>query len=78
MSVPYEQTILNLAYHSSVLVGLNITYAMAAKSLMKMKPIELGKMDIADIGKLIGLTVLSIATRDYLVKQKIIPNDINM
>ena len=53
-------------------------YAMAAKSLMKMKPIELGKMDIADIGKLIGLTVLSIATRDYLVKQKIIPNDINM
>ena len=51
---------------------------MAAKSLMKMKPIELGKMDIADIGKLIGLTVLSIATRDYLVKQKIIPNDINM
>jgi len=35
-------------------------------------------MDIADIGKLIGLTVLSIATRDYLVKQKIIPNDINM
>ena len=78
MSVPYEHTIVNLGYHSVVLVGLNTAYAMIAKSLLKMKPIELGKMDLSDAGKLVGIFSLSLFTRDYLVKQKIIPADINV
>ena len=78
MNVPSESTIINLVYHASVLSGLNIAYVMTAKSLLKIKPVELGKFDIYDLGKFVALTALSIATRDYLVKSKMIPADINV
>ena len=41
-----------------------------------MKPIDVGKTDMNDIGKLTFIISASIFTRDYLVKEGIIPDNI--
>ena len=45
---------------------------------MKMSPPSLSKFDIEDGVKLVGIVALSDITKDYLIKQKIIPNNIYM
>lgn len=73
-----EKNVVNLIYHSAVIGGLSVGYSMLGKSLFKMKAADLGKLDFEDSAKLIGIITLSIATRDFLVKQKIIPENIKM
>ena len=46
------------------------------KTLMKMSPPSLGKFDVEDGVKLVGIVALSDFMKDYLIKQKIIPNNI--
>jgi len=73
-----EKTIANLIYHSAVISGLSIGYTMLAKSLVKIKPADLGKIDVEDGFKLVAVITASVATRDFLVKQKIIPENLSM
>lgn len=73
-----EQSILNLAYQSGLLVTLNLTYSLASRKLFKMKSIEMGKLDFSDIGRFTAVMALSILTRDYLIKNKIIPAEIHI
>ena len=49
---------------------------MLGKTLVKMSPPSLGKFDIEDGVKLVVTVGLSNFTKDYLIKQKIIPNNI--
>ena len=49
---------------------------MLGKTLIKMSPPSLSKFDIEDSVKLEGMVALSDFTKDYLIKQKIIPNNI--
>ena len=63
-------------YHGAVISTLAIGYAMLAKTLMKMSPPSLGKFDIEDGVKLVAIIAISDFTKDYLIKQKIIPNNI--
>ena len=49
---------------------------MLGKTLIKMSPPFLSKFDIEDGVKLVGIVALSDFTKDYLIKQKIIPNNI--
>ena len=49
---------------------------MLAKTLIKRGPPSLGKFDIEDGVKLVSIVALSDFTKDYLIKQKIIPNNI--
>ena len=49
---------------------------MLGKTLIKMSPPSLSKFDIEDSVKLVGIVALSNFTKDYLIKQKIIPNNI--
>ena len=44
--------------------------------LVKMCPSSLGKFDIEDGVKLVAIIAMSDFTKDYLIKQKIIANDI--
>ena len=60
-------------YHGSVISVLAIGYTMLGKTLIKMSPPSLSKFDIV---KLVGIIALSDFTKDYLIKQKIIPNNI--
>ena len=48
---------------------------MLGKTLIKMSPQSLSKFDIEDGLKLVGIIALSDFTKDYLIKQKIIPNN---
>ena len=63
-------------YHGSVISVLAISYTMLGKTLIKMSPPSLSKFDIEDSVKLVGIIGLSNFTKDYLIKQKIIPNNI--
>ena len=63
-------------HHGTVVSGLAVGYTMLAKTLIKMSPPSLSKFDIEDNVKLVGIVALSDFTKDYLIKQKIILNNI--
>ena len=63
-------------YHGAVVSVLAVGYTMLGKTLIKMSPPFLSKFDIEDGVKLVGIVALSDFTKDYLIKQKIIPNNI--
>ena len=49
---------------------------MLAKTLIKMSPPSLSKFDIEDGVKLVAIVAMSDFMKDYLIKQKIISNNI--
>ena len=49
---------------------------MLGKLLVKRSPPSLGKFDIEDGVKLVAIVAMSDFTKDYLIKQKIIPYNI--
>ena len=56
--------------------ALAIGYTMLGKMLVKMSPPSLRKFEVEDGVKLVGIVALSDFMNDYLIKQKIIPNNI--
>ena len=63
-------------YHGAVISTLAIGCTMLAKTLVKMNPPSLSKFDVEDGVKLVAIIAMSDFTKDYLIKQKIIPNNI--
>ena len=63
-------------YHRDIVSALAVGYTMLGKTLIKMSSPSLCKFDIEDGVKLVGIVALSDFTKDYLIKQKIIPNNI--
>ena len=63
-------------YHSAVVSALAVGYTMLGKTLVKMSPPSLGKFDVEDDVKLVAIMAMSDFMKDYLIKQKIIPNNI--
>ena len=49
---------------------------MLGKTLIKMSPPSLGKFDVENGVKLVAIIAITDFTKDYLIKQKIIPNNI--
>ena len=72
----YTKDLRESVYHSAVVSALAVGYTMLGKTLIKMSPPSLGKFDVEDGVKLVGIVALSDFTKDYLIKQKIIPNNI--
>ena len=72
----YTKDIKESVYHRSVISILAIGYTMLGKTLIKMSPPSLSKFDIEDGVKLVGIIALSDFMKDYLIKQKIISNNI--
>ena len=71
-----EKNIINTIYHAAVISGLSVGYSMIAKKIMKMKVADLDKLNLEDSVKLTAIVSASIATKDFLVKQGIIPENI--
>ena len=63
-------------YHGAIASALAVGYTMLGKTLIKMSPPSLSKFDTEDGVKLVGIIALSDFMKDYLIKQKIIPNNI--
>ena len=72
----YTKDIKESLYHGVVVSGLAVGYTMLGKTLLKMSPPSLGKFDIGDGIKLVAVIAAADMTKDYLVKQKIIPDNI--
>ena len=68
----YMKGIKESIYHGAVVSG----YTMLGKTLIKMSPLSLSKFDIEDGVKLVAIVAMSDFTKDYLIMQKIIPNNI--
>jgi len=73
---PYAKDLGNLLYHSAVVGGLSVGHSMVGKKLLKMKPADLGRLDVEDSAKLVGTVAFALWTQDMLVKQGIIPANI--
>ena len=72
----YTEDIKESVYHGAVVCALAVGYTMLGKTLIKMSPTSLSKFDIEDGVKLVAIVALSDFMKDYLIKQKIIPNNI--
>ena len=72
----YRKDMKESIYHRAVVNALAVGYTMLGKTLIKMSPPSFSKFDIEDGVKLVGIIALSNFTKDYLIKQKIIPNNI--
>ena len=53
-------------------------YSMLDEKILKMAPPSIQKFDLEDMGKLVAIIVASEMTREYLIKQKILPEHINV
>ena len=51
---------------------------MLGKNILKMAPPSIQKFDLEDTGKLVAVVAASEMTREYLIKQKILPESINV
>ena len=71
----YMKDIKESVYHSVVVSALSTGYTMLGKMLVKMSPPSLRKFDIEYGVKLVAIVAMSDFTKDYLIKQKIIPNN---
>ena len=72
----YTKDLKESVYHSAVISALAIGYTMLGETLIKMSPPSLGKFDVEDGVKLVAILAISDFTKDYLIKQKIIPDNI--
>ena len=72
----YTKDIKGSVYHGAVVSVLAVGYTMLGKTLIKRSPPSLSKFDIEDGVKLAGIVAMSDFMKDYLIKQKIIPNNI--
>ena len=72
----YTKDLRESVYHGAVISVLAVGYTMLGKTLKKMSPPSLSKCDIEDGVKLVDIVAMSDFMKDYLIKQKIIPNNI--
>ena len=72
----YTKDLKESVYHGAVISALAIGYTVLGKTLIKMSPPSLGKFNVEDVIKLVAIVAISDFTKDYLIKQKIISNNI--
>ena len=62
-----KKSIVNDLYQAGVISVLAVGYSMLGKKILKITP-----------GKLVAIIAASEMTREYLIKQKILPDHINV
>ena len=72
----YTKDLKESVYHGAVVSALAIGYTMLGKTLLKMSPLSLSKFDVEDALKLVAIVAMSDFTKDYLIRQKILPSNI--
>ena len=72
----YTKDLKESVYHGAVVSALAVGYTMLGKTLIKMSPSSLGKFDVENGVKLVAIIAITDFTKDYLIKQKIIPDNI--
>ena len=73
-----KKSIVNDLYQAAVISVFVVGYSMLGKKILKMAPSSIQKFDLEDTGKLVAIVATSEMTREYLIKQKILPDHINV
>ena len=68
----------NGLYQAAVISVLAVGYSMLGKRVLCMTPPSIQKFDLEDTEKLVAIIAASEMTREYLIKQKILPDHINV
>ena len=71
-----SKDLINTFYHSAIVTSLAIGYSMIGKKLIKLDVGDPAKQDLSDFVKLTAVITLSVASKDWLVINKIIPDDL--
>ena len=73
-----KKSIVNDLYQVAVILVLAVGCSMLCKKILHMSPLSVQKFDLEDTGKLVAIEATSEMTREYLIKQKILPDHINV
>ena len=73
-----KKSIVNDLYQVAVISVLVVGYSMLGKKILKMTPPSVQKFDLEDTGKLVAIVATLEMTSKYLIKQKILPDHINI
>ena len=73
-----KKSIVNDLYQAEVISELAVGYSMLGKKILHITPPSIQKFDLEDTGKLVAIIAASKMTREYLIKQKIIPDHLNV
>ena len=73
-----KKSIVNDLYQTAVISVLAVCYSMLGKGILHMTPPSVQRFDLKDTGKLVAIVAASEMTREYLIKQKILPEHINV
>ena len=73
-----KKSIVNDLYQAAVISVLAVCYSMLGKKILCIAPPSIQRFDLEDMGKLVAIIDASEMTREYLIKQKILPDHINV
>ena len=73
-----KKSIVNDLYQAAATSVLAVGYSVLGKKILRMTPPSVQKYDLEDTGKLAAIVAASEMTREYLIKQKILPDHINI
>ena len=73
-----KKSIVNDLYQAAVISVLAAGYSMLGKKILKVFPPSVQHFNLEDTGKLVAIVAASEMTREYLIKRKILPDQINV
>ena len=73
-----KKSIVNDVYQVAVISVLTVGYSMLVKKILEIASPSIQRFDLEDTGKLVAIVAASEMTREYLIKQKILPDHINV
>ena len=73
-----KKSTVNDLYQAVVISVFAVGYSMLGKKILKMILPSIQKFDLEDTGKLVAIIAASEMTREYLIKQKILPDHIKV
>ena len=73
-----KKSIVNDLYQAAVISVLAVDYSMLKKKILCIAPPSIQKFDLEDTGKLVTIVATSEMTRECVIKQKILPDHINI
>ena len=73
-----KKSIVNDLYQVSVISVLAVGYSMLGKKILRITPPSIQRFDLEDTGKLVAIIAASEMAEEYPIKQKILPDHINV
>ena len=73
-----KKSTVNDLYQVAVISVLAVGCSMLGKKILKVSPPSIQRFDLENTGKLVAIVAASEMTREYLIKQKTLPDHINV